>query len=61
MAEKCVFIAKDANFVNSFLLHSEPHKLLLVSTGNTSTSELIGAVPAISAATPRAVYASFLF
>ena len=47
--------------MNSFLLHGQPHKLLLVSTGNTSTSELIGFVPVVSAATPEAVCASFLF
>ena len=61
MAEQRVVIAKHADFVNSFLLHSQPHKLLLVSTANTSTSELIGVVPAVSAATPEAVCASFLF
>ena len=61
MAEQRVVIAKDAGFVNSFLLHGQPHKLLLVSTGNTSTSELTGVVPAISAATHEAICASFLF
>ena len=61
MEEKRVFITKDANSVNSFLLHGQPHKLLRASTGNASTSELIGFVSAVSAATPEAVYASFLF
>ena len=61
MAEQRVVIAKHTDFVNSFLLQSQPHKLLLVSTGNTSTSELIGVVPAVSAATHEAVCASFLF
>ena len=59
MAEKLVVIIKDADFVNSFLLHSEPHKLL-VSTGNISTYRLIGFVPAVSAATPEVVRASYL-
>ena len=61
MVEQRVVITKDANSVNSFLLHSEPHKLLRASTGNISTSELIGFVPAVSAATPKAVCALFLF
>ena len=61
MAEQRVVIVKHAGFVNSFLLHGQPHKLLLVSTGNIGTSELTGVVPAISAATPEAVCASFLF
>ena len=54
MAEQRVVIAKHADFVNSFLLYSQPHKLLLVPT-------LIGVVPVISAVTPEAVCASFLF
>ena len=41
MAEKRVVITKDADFVNSFLLHGQPHKLLLVSTGNISTTDLL--------------------
>jgi predicted nuclease of predicted toxin-antitoxin system len=41
MAEKRVVITKDADFVNSFLLHGQPYKLLLVSTGNISTNELL--------------------
>ncbi|GAB2690653.1 hypothetical protein GCM10011495_10350 [Hymenobacter frigidus] len=61
MAEQRVVITKDANFVNNFLLHSQPHKLLRASTGNISTSELIGVIPTISAAIPEAVCASFLF
>ncbi|HEU0145082.1 MAG TPA: DUF5615 family PIN-like protein [Nitrososphaera sp.] len=38
--EGYVVITKDADFVNSFLLHRRPHKLLLVSTGNIRNSEL---------------------
>ena len=41
MAEQRIVITKDADFVNSFLLHGQPHKLLLVSTGNISTTELL--------------------
>ncbi|WP_216859110.1 DUF5615 family PIN-like protein [Hymenobacter citatus] len=39
--ENRVVITKDADFVNSFILQSRPYKLLLVSTGNSSTNELI--------------------
>lgn len=39
--EKRVVITKDADFVNTFLLHGQPYKLLLVSTGNISTAELL--------------------
>lgn len=38
--EQRVVISKDADFVNSHLLHSKPAKLLLVSTGNISNREL---------------------
>lgn len=38
--EGYVVVTKDADFVNSFLLHHRPHKLLLVSTGNIRNSEL---------------------
>ena len=40
ITEGYVVITKDADFVNSFLLHQRPHKLLLVSTGNIRNSEL---------------------
>jgi predicted nuclease of predicted toxin-antitoxin system len=39
--ESRVVITKDADFVNTFILHGRPYKLLLVSTGNMSTSGLI--------------------
>ena len=38
--EEYVVVTKDADFVNSFHLHSQPYKLLLVSTGNIKNSEL---------------------
>ena len=41
MEEKRVVITREADFVNSFLLHGQPHKLLLVSTGNITTVDLL--------------------
>jgi predicted nuclease of predicted toxin-antitoxin system len=38
--EGYVVVTKDADFVNSFLLRQQPHKLLLVSTGNIRNSEM---------------------
>ncbi len=35
-----VVVTKDADFVDSHLLHSRPAKLLLISTGNISNSDL---------------------
>jgi predicted nuclease of predicted toxin-antitoxin system len=40
LREGYILITKDADFVNSFLLHQRPYKLLLVSTGNIRNSEL---------------------
>jgi predicted nuclease of predicted toxin-antitoxin system len=40
--EQYVVVTKDADFVNSFLLIHQPYKLLLVSTGNISNSDLEG-------------------
>jgi predicted nuclease of predicted toxin-antitoxin system len=52
--EKRVVITKDADFVNSFVLSQEPEKLLLISTGNISNTELeallVPNIPAIVAA-----------
>jgi predicted nuclease of predicted toxin-antitoxin system len=39
--EERVVVTKDADFVDSFLLQQEPWKLLLVSTGNISNTDLI--------------------
>ncbi|MFD2784282.1 DUF5615 family PIN-like protein [Hymenobacter rubripertinctus] len=39
--ESRVVITKDADFVNSFILHGRPYKLLLVSTGNMRTDDLV--------------------
>jgi predicted nuclease of predicted toxin-antitoxin system len=38
--QKRVVITKDTDFVDSFLLSKEPHKPLLVSTGNISNKDL---------------------
>ena len=35
-----VVITKDEDFVNTFLVHRQPYKLLLVSTGNIKNSDL---------------------
>jgi predicted nuclease of predicted toxin-antitoxin system len=34
-------VTKDSDFVDSFILQQEPWKLLLVSTGNISNTDLI--------------------
>ena len=41
LAEQCVVVTKDSDFVESFLLRQEPWKLLLVSTGNIGNDELL--------------------
>lgn len=33
-------LRKDSDFVNSFVLNRQPHKLLLISTGNIRNAEL---------------------
>ena len=38
--EQRVVVTKDADFVDSHILHSQPPKLMLVSTGNISNREL---------------------
>jgi predicted nuclease of predicted toxin-antitoxin system len=40
MREGRVVVTKDADFVESFILHHRPEKLLLISTGNISNVEL---------------------
>jgi len=37
-----IVIAKDSDFVTSFLLRRLPPKLLLISTGNIANSQLVG-------------------
>lgn len=41
VAESRVLITKDADFVDSFLTHKEPFKLLIVATGNIANDDLI--------------------
>lgn len=38
--EQYIIITKDADFVISFVMYSQPWKLLLVSTGNIKNTEL---------------------
>jgi predicted nuclease of predicted toxin-antitoxin system len=40
LRENRVVITKDADFVNSYLLTGQPYKLLLISTGNITNTEL---------------------
>jgi predicted nuclease of predicted toxin-antitoxin system len=42
LREGRIVITKDADFVSSFIVSREPHKLLLISTGNSSNAELGG-------------------
>lgn len=39
--EQRIIISKDSDFYNSYLTKIEPYKLLLISTGNISTKELL--------------------
>ncbi len=41
LSEQSIVVTKDSDFVKSFLLKREPWKLLLVSTGNITNSELL--------------------
>lgn len=38
--ENRIVISKDGDFLDSFLIRQEPHKLLLVTTGNITNAEL---------------------
>jgi predicted nuclease of predicted toxin-antitoxin system len=40
LKDRLVVVTKDADFVNSFLLHGSPYKLLLISAGNISNEGL---------------------
>lgn len=40
--EQRVVVTKDADFRDSHLIKGEPHKLLLVSTGNIRNADLLG-------------------
>lgn len=41
LKESRIVISKDSDFYNRYLTKVEPYKLLLISTGNLSTKELI--------------------
>ncbi len=40
-AEQRIVITKDTDFLDSFLLHQQPYKLLLVTTGNIRNTDLV--------------------
>lgn len=40
ITEERIVITKDADFLNSFLTVQQPYKLLLITTGNISNSQL---------------------
>ena len=40
LRENFIVITKDADFVDSFILHRKPYKLLLISTGNITNADL---------------------
>lgn len=52
--EDRVVVTKDADFVDSFILHGRPNRLLVITTGNISNTDLellvAPALPAIVAA-----------
>jgi len=41
VAEQRIVVTKDSDFFDSFVIKSEPYKLILVKLGNTSKKELI--------------------
>jgi len=41
IAEQRIIVTKDADFVNSFVLHRQPYKLLIVATGNSTNDDLL--------------------
>ena len=53
-SEQRIVVTKDADFVNSFYVSEKPYKLLLISIGNISNTELealfVPNIPSISAA-----------
>ena len=58
VAEQRIVVTKDSDFVDSFLLHHRPWKLLLIATGNISNREL-EALVAANLATITSGFASF--
>ncbi len=41
VAEERVVVSKDSDFVDSFLMHGEPAKLLFITTGNITNDRLV--------------------
>lgn len=41
VAEQRIWVTKDSDFFDSFVLKKEPYKLIMVKLGNTSKKELI--------------------
>ena len=41
LGENRIVVTKDRDFLDSFLIRQEPHKLLLVTTGNIPNNELM--------------------
>ena len=41
MDQQRIVVTKDADFIDSHLVHGEPYKLLLISTGNIRNSDLL--------------------
>ncbi len=59
--ERRAVVTKDADFVDSHILHGRPAKLLLVSTGNMTNAELEGLlVPLIPSIVNEFLTHSFL-
>ncbi len=41
MQQERIVVTKDRDFLDSFLLRQQPYKLLLVTTGNITNTELV--------------------
>jgi predicted nuclease of predicted toxin-antitoxin system len=41
MQQERIVVTKDSDFLNSFLISQQPYKLLLVTTGNITNTELV--------------------
>ncbi len=41
MKEQRIVISKDRDFWNYFVLHNQPHKLLMITTGNIKNTDLM--------------------
>lgn len=60
-SEERIVVTKDADFVHSYILHRRPPRLLLISTGNISNTELAALViPALPMIVTAFESASFI-